>query len=139
MAATPESLVKAKAHAALKAAGAYAVNYIGGQYAANGTPDILACLNGRFIAIEVKAGKNKPTALQIRALQSIHDAGGLALVINDTNLDYLKECLNAPRQARSNFYLHCTASTREFCRLEAPQAGAAQAHALRPEDKPAVA
>lgn len=60
MAATPESKVKAKIHAALKAVDAYAVNYIGGQYANNGTPDILACLNGRFVGIEAKAGRGKP-------------------------------------------------------------------------------
>ncbi len=103
MAATPESKVKARIHAALKAAGAYAVNYIGGQYASNGTPDILACLHGRFIGIEAKAGRGKPTALQVRALQRIDEAGGLALVINEKSLDYLKECLNDVRQARSNW------------------------------------
>jgi hypothetical protein len=136
---TPEGRVKAAVKLAMAPYGVYYFMPVSNGMGVMGAPDILACLNGRFIAIEVKAGKNKPTALQIRALQSIHDAGGLALVINDTNLDYLKECLYAPRQARSNFYLHCTASTREFCRLEAPQAGAAQAHALRAEDKPAVA
>ena len=62
---TPEAKVKAKIHKALKAAGAYAVNYIGGQFANNGTPDILACLEGRFIGIEAKAGRGKPTDLQI--------------------------------------------------------------------------
>lgn len=114
MATTPESKVKTKVHALLKAVGAYAVNYIGGQYAANGTPDILACLSGRFVAIEAKAGTNKPTALQIRSLQRIHEAGGLALVINESNLDYLKECLHDIKNARSNHHLHCTASTRAF-------------------------
>lgn len=116
MPATPESKVKAKVHAALKAAGAYAVNYIGGQYAANGTPDILACLHGRFVAIEAKAGKNKPTALQIQALRKIDAAGGLALVINETGLDYLTECLHDIQNARSNYHLHCTASTKALAR-----------------------
>lgn len=103
MAKTPESKVKARIHAALKAAGAYAVNYIGGQYANNGTPDILACVDCRFVAIEAKAGRGKPTALQIRALRQIEEAGGLALVINETNLDYLQECLSNVRVARSNW------------------------------------
>lgn len=105
MAATPESKVKARIHAALKAAGAYAVNYIGGTYASNGTPDILACLNGRFIGIEAKAGKGKPTELQLQALRRIHEAGGLALIINETNLDYLSTCLEKPRSAESNYHL----------------------------------
>ena len=88
---TPEAKVKAKIHAALKAQGAYAVNYIGGLHANNGTPDILACLDGRFIGIEAKAGGNKPTELQLHNLRRIDEAGGLALVINETNLELVDD------------------------------------------------
>lgn len=102
---TPEAQVKAKIHALLKAANAYAVNYIGGQYATSGTPDILACLHGRFIAIEAKAGKGKPTALQLRALRLIDEAGGVALIINETNLITLEEVLREPQSVRSNYRL----------------------------------
>lgn len=98
---TPEAKVKVKIHAALKAQGAYAVNYIGGLHANNGTPDILACLGGRFIGIEAKAGTNKPTDLQIHNLRRIEEAGGLALVINETNL----EELNDLGTRRSNYRL----------------------------------
>jgi Holliday junction resolvase len=102
--ATPESKVKTKIHAILKAHGAYAVNYIGGISANNGTPDILACLNGRFIAIEAKAGKNKPTDLQTLNLKRIDEAGGLALVINEENLNQLEFILEA-EHPRSNYQL----------------------------------
>lgn len=88
---TPEAKVKAKIHKRLKDAGAYAVNYIGGAYANNGTPDILVCLDGRFIAIEAKAGRGKPTALQIINLRRIHEAGGVAMVINEKNLHLLDD------------------------------------------------
>jgi hypothetical protein len=103
--ATPESLVKKKIHALLKAHGAYAVNYIGGISANNGTPDILACLHGRFIGIEAKAGKNKPTDLQTLNLKRIDDADGLALVINETNLTELEAILNDPICSQSNYRL----------------------------------
>jgi hypothetical protein len=104
MAATPEAKVKAKIHKALKEAGAYAVNYIGGAFANNGTPDILACLDGRFIGVEAKAGKGKPTALQVLSLKRIDDAGGLALVINETNLEYLSAALGNIHAAKSNYH-----------------------------------
>jgi hypothetical protein len=91
---TPEAKVKAKIHAALKAQGAYAVNYIGGLHANNGTPDILACLDGRFIGIEAKAGSNKPTELQLVNLRKVTEAGGLALVINETNLELVHDLRN---------------------------------------------
>lgn len=96
MAATPESKVKAKIHAILNQLGAYAVNYIGGAYANNGTPDILACYKGRFIGIEAKAGNGKPTALQLSNLRRIYEAGGTALIINENNLAALHMLAIAP-------------------------------------------
>ena len=104
MATTPEVKVKKQVHRVLGAARAYAVNYIGGQYANNGTPDILACMNGRFFGIEVKAGTNKPTALQIHALAAIEAAGGVALVINEDNMTHLVRCLENPHaEGLSNY------------------------------------
>jgi hypothetical protein len=44
-----------------------------------GVPDIIACFNGRFVAIEVKRPGKKPTPLQIRRLLEIERAGGFAL------------------------------------------------------------
>jgi hypothetical protein len=111
--ATPESKVKAKIHALLRAHGAYAVNYIGGVSANNGTPDILACLHGRFIGIEAKAGKNKPTDLQTLNLKRIDEAGGLALVINETCFVTLELMLRDPIQARSNYHLFARPLTED--------------------------
>jgi Holliday junction resolvase len=50
-------------------------------------PDVIGCYNGNFIAIECKAGKNTPTALQEREIRLIKEAGGIALVVNETNLN----------------------------------------------------
>lgn len=97
MAATPESKVKAKIHKILAKHEAYAVNYIGGMHANNGTPDILACVRGMFVGIEAKAGKNRPTALQISNLRRIHEAGGCALVINEESIVHLDGILASVR------------------------------------------
>lgn len=97
MASTPESLVKKKIHKILAKHDAYAVNYIGGMHANNGTPDILACVRGMFVGIEAKAGKNRPTALQLSNLRRIHEAGGCALVINEENIIHLDGLLHAVR------------------------------------------
>lgn len=118
--ATPESKVKAKIHALLRAHGAYAVNYIGGVSANNGTPDILACLDGRFIGIEAKAGKNKPTDLQTLNLKRIDEAGGLALVINETCFVTLELMLRDPIQARSNYKLFARPLTEADAGTRAP-------------------
>ena len=55
----------------------------------SGIPDIICCVRGHFLAIECKAGDNKPTALQERELQKINEAGGVSLIINETNLTML--------------------------------------------------
>lgn len=46
----------------------------------NGTPDILACFEGHFVAIEVKRPGNGPTKLQEYQLDQIRAAGGLSTV-----------------------------------------------------------
>jgi len=58
-----------------------------------GIPDIIICLHGYFLAVECKAGKGTTTALQERELQRIRNAGGVALVINEHNMDELKDVL----------------------------------------------
>jgi len=94
MAATPEAKVKAKVTKLLKARGAYYFYPVTGGYGGSGVPDIIACHRGRFIGIECKAGKNKPTKLQARNLEQIKHTGGFALVINEDNLSELETTLN---------------------------------------------
>jgi Holliday junction resolvase len=90
MADTPEKKVKAKVVAQLKTLGAYYFYPVTGGYGASGVPDIVACLKGRFIGIECKANGNKPTALQQMNLDQIATQGGIALVIDETNVNELK-------------------------------------------------
>ena len=60
--------------------GGYAIKNHGSQYSRIGTPDIIACYNGRFIAIEVKNKANKPTATQNLHLHLAEIAGAVAFV-----------------------------------------------------------
>lgn len=56
------------------------------QVAINGTPDILACVNGFFVAIELKKNaKEKPAAIQEYDLRKIKEAGGVSLVVHPLN------------------------------------------------------
>ena len=87
MAKTPEAKVKAKVTGILKAHGAYHFYPFSGGFGTSGIPDIVGCLNGRFFAIECKAGNNKPTRLQEMQIMAIENAMGLAFVVNETNLD----------------------------------------------------
>ena len=53
----------------------------GGQYGTAGIPDIIVCYKGRFVALEAKVGKNKPTKLQAATIDKIRQAGGTASVV----------------------------------------------------------
>lgn len=81
MAMTPEAKVKKAIRAVLDAHGAYYVMPVTGGFGNSGAPDFLVCHKGRFIGIEAKAGKGKPTALQQMNLDKINNSGGLAYVI----------------------------------------------------------
>lgn len=87
MVMTPEAKVKKKVVAVLKDMGAYYFYPVTGGYGQSGVPDVVGCYQGMFFGIECKAGKNKPTALQQMNLDNISKQGGLALVINEDNID----------------------------------------------------
>lgn len=62
-----------------------------GIYAQAGIPDIIACIKGRFVAIEVKRPGEKPTPIQEAFLESIAKKGGVAFWSD--NLDRVKSLL----------------------------------------------
>ena len=95
MADTPEKKVKKKVVEILKQHGAYYFYPVTGGFGASGVPDVVACVNGRFIGIEVKADMKKrgPTALQQKNLNEINESGGVGIVIDANNLDALEEAL----------------------------------------------
>lgn len=93
MAMTPEAKVKRKVTDILKKLECYYFYPATGGYGKSGVPDIVACYRGLFIGIECKAGKNKPTMLQERNLDQIRTAGGLAVVVNENNIDALTALL----------------------------------------------
>ena len=90
---TPEAKVKKKVVEILKQHGAYYFYPVTGGYGRSGVPDVIACYKGRFIGIECKAGTNKPTALQQKNLTDIKLADGIALVVNEENIEEVCQTL----------------------------------------------
>ncbi len=93
MALTPEVKVKRVVTAQLKALGAYYFYPVSGGYGMSGVPDIVGCYAGKMFGIECKAGRNKPTELQQSNLDRIQQCGGIALVINETNMHTVTDIL----------------------------------------------
>lgn len=86
---TPEGKVKAAIKKLLDENNIYYFMPATGGYGRSGVPDFIGCARGRFFSIEAKAGKAKPTALQLREMERIKAAGGLAFVINEETVDDL--------------------------------------------------
>ncbi len=99
MAATPEKLVKNKVKALLASEGVYFFMPATHGFGRSGVPDIVACVNGLFLAIETKAGGNKPTALQIREIETIRRNNGVAVVVDETNWDMVRDLIKKLRGA----------------------------------------
>ena len=93
MASTPEKKVKDKVVQILKAHGVYYFFPATHGYGRSGVPDIVCCVRGRFLGIECKAGNNKTTALQDREIAAIQAAGGIAVVVNEENINLVESLL----------------------------------------------
>ena len=86
MASTPERKVKTQVVKVLKERGVYHFPPMMGGYGSAGIPDIVACVGGKFLGIECKAGPGRPTELQKKNLRDIVESGGFAIVVNDGEL-----------------------------------------------------
>ena len=53
----------------------------GGGFQKAGIPDIICCINGLFVAVEIKATRGRPTMLQTINCNRIRDSGGQACVL----------------------------------------------------------
>lgn len=64
----------------IRSIGGYCFKVHGSIYMRAGIPDIICCIKGQFVGIEVKDGDNKASALQEAHIRQIKKAGGLAFV-----------------------------------------------------------
>ncbi len=65
----------------------------GNMFQSSGVPDILGCLNGRLIGLEVKSSTGKPSELQLHVIREIIKAGGYAVVVSPKNWDSVQKDL----------------------------------------------
>jgi hypothetical protein len=93
MANTPEAKVKKQIRKILDTTRCYYAMPVGSGFGNSGVPDFLVCHEGTFVGIEAKAGKGKTTALQENNLKRIRDAGGVAVVVNEANIEQLPAML----------------------------------------------
>lgn len=97
MAATPESKVKTWTDKQIVNMFAERFKFmpVPSRWGGKGIPDIIYCINGKFVAVETKAKAGmEPTPLQAKRMSEINAAGGLAICMdgkNESVLDTIRE------------------------------------------------
>lgn len=77
MATKPEKKLQDKCIRYLKDNSIYHINQFGNGWSAKGAPDVIACIDGRFVAFELKVGKNDLQDDQKIHRNRIRKSGGL--------------------------------------------------------------
>ncbi|MBP2654228.1 MAG: hypothetical protein H6Q73_1797 [Firmicutes bacterium] len=74
----------------LKSQNIYHIKIWGGGYQKAGIPDLICCIRGKFMALELKTEKGTPTVLQKYNLFKIQEAGGYARILRPSEFDRFK-------------------------------------------------
>lgn len=77
----------------LNEVGAWHVKFFANRMTKKGIPDLLACVNGYFLAIEVKAQNGKPSELQLWNVEKIKKAKGIAIVLYPNQFEEFKQLI----------------------------------------------
>lgn len=68
----------------------YYVKIWGGGFQKAGIPDLLCCIRGKFVALELKTEKGKPSVLQKFNIYKIQESGGYARVLRPSEFERFK-------------------------------------------------
>lgn len=84
--------------------------WAGAPYTVSGIPDLLACVNSRFVGIEVKAEKGKLSELQKNKICEIRKSGGIAFVVYPSDFAKLKSLII---KLKSNERIECNECSKK--------------------------
>ena len=93
-----EKVFETKIKKMLKDKGAYFVKFFANSYTRAGVPDVLACVNGYFVGIEVKAQNGHPSELQLYNAEQIRNAGGFSFIVYPSGYDELVKIIDGLRR-----------------------------------------
>lgn len=77
----------------LKKEGCYFFKFWGTMYTRAGVPDLVACVNGWFVGIEVKSEIGRASEIQLQNIKEIHENKGFAVIVHPEEFEQLKEMI----------------------------------------------
>lgn len=97
-----EKLFEKQIKAFLDEQNCWYVKFFANAYTRQGIPDLLCCVNGYFLAVEVKSDNGRASDLQKWNVSRIRYTGGLAFILKPEQFDsfckLVKELKELPRQ-----------------------------------------
>ena len=82
---TPEAELKKDIKSYLDSIGAYWCMIKGGAHSKPGDPDMIACVDGRFIGIEAKTYDGAQSPIQKLRQRQIESAGGMYILVRSVD------------------------------------------------------
>lgn len=83
----------------LKEQNAWFIKYWGGgAFTKSGIPDLLCCVNGYFVAVELKAPNGKVSEIQKHVINKINEAGGIAIALYPKDYETFKSMIKLLNQ-----------------------------------------
>jgi len=70
------------------------IKYPASQYSQRGVADLIFCIHGMYVAIEVKTEVGKPTALQQKFGESVQKAGGYFEIMYGKDRNVIKRIVD---------------------------------------------
>ncbi|KAI3350124.1 hypothetical protein [Clostridium botulinum] len=74
----------------------------GGGFMRAGIPDIIACINGRFVAIELKADTGIVSELQKRNINLITESKGIGMILYPKGFEKFKKEISSLSKLKFN-------------------------------------
>lgn len=84
----------------LKSHGVWYFKVWGGGFQKAGIPDLICCINGHFVAIELKGSDGQPSELQKYNIRKINECNGIGLILYPENFEDFKELTETLLESR---------------------------------------
>jgi len=70
----------------------------GGRYTRAGVPDLLCCIDGLFVAIELKTNYGRVSKLQAYTIEQINSSGGIGIVLRPKQFKAFKQWIKEVKE-----------------------------------------
>lgn len=91
----PEKKYEMQLRKFIESIGGYTIKQFGCAFTKAGLCDLTCCIKGKFVAIEVKASNGKPSPLQLRNIEQVKAAGGIAFIAYPQDFDKIQAFLKS--------------------------------------------